>query len=490
MHIQNHYYGWDDTVFTVELHEPGLRGPVPEALVQDLWQTRRFNQAGLETTSGETLVLLDPGRPNPDGGPDFLNARLRIGGIEWHGDVEVHLRSGEWNAHRHGHDPRYNRVVLHVTLEHDLWTGTLRREDGTLLPELVLAPLLETPLRQLLHQFYTQPQEPIPCGACWTRVPDAVKQPWIAHLAQERVHTRQQRLLDRFRTTRDLETLLHEALFAGLGYARNTEAMASLAHRIPLGLLRRIDDPLDREALHLGVAGLLPEPGDLLEADRATADYGMYLRDSFARLQHWLDLPVMPPTAWQFFRLRPANFPPLRIVQGVALAETLLQNDPVGTLVAALRSAAPVEALRQALYARPGAFWETHVRLEKATTRPRDPAIGRERVDALLVNAVLPVLLLHARQQHDPALEATAGELLRQLPAENDEVIRSFETLGTHVHDALTAQGLHQLYRTRCTQGRCLTCAVGQYLLGERNSNPPGEGNPNSHGQAGRTNRL
>jgi hypothetical protein len=465
MHIQNHYYGWDDEVLAVELHEPGLQGPVPEMLVQDLWQTRRFRQTGLETTSGEPIDLLDPGRPNPDGGPDFRDAHLRIGGIEWYGDVEVHLRSGEWNVHRHTHDPRYNRVVLHVALDPDLWTGTLRREDGTLIPELVLAPLLDTPLRQLLHQFYTQSEQAIPCGACWSRVPVSVKQPWIAHLAQERFHARQQCLLGRFRTAGSLETLLHEGLFAGLGYAKNTEALASLARRIPLGLLRRIDDPFDREALHLGVAGLLPEPGDLLEADRATADYGMYLRDSFVRLQHWLDLPVMPRTAWQFFRLRPANFPPLRIAQGVALAEALLQNDPVGTLLTALASSAPVEVLRQTLRARPGPFWDTHVRLEKATTRPRDPAIGQERVDALLVNAVLPVLLLHARQQHDPVLEARIYDLLHQLPAEDDEVTRCFAALGTQAHDAFTAQGLHQLYRTRCTQGHCLTCPVGQHLL-------------------------
>ncbi len=123
-----------------------------------------------------------------------------------------------------------------------------------------------------------------------------------------------------------------------------------------------------------------------------------------------------------------------------------------------------MKALRATLYSTPGAFWETHVRLEK-TTKLRDPGTGSARLDALIANAVVPVLLLHAEQTDDPTLEAAVFDVLRHLPPAQDEVTRRFAALGTKPKDTLTAQGLHQLYRTRCSEARCLTCAIGQFLL-------------------------
>ena len=357
-------------------------------------------------------------------------------------------------------------MVLHVALCADIWTGGLLRADGSPLPELILYPHLDTPLRHLIYEFYTRPAGDILCAGGWSRVPETVSEPWIQELAAERMRAKKDRLAATYLYTPDLDVLLHERLFAALGYAKNADAMTALARRLPLALVRRITDPLDLEALHLGVAGLLPTPADLLDSDRATADYAMDLRDRFERLQLQFEIPVMERTAWRFFRLRPANFPPLRIAQAVALFRPgqLLHRDPLGQLARALRTKDPVKALRAALYSTPGAFWETHVRLEK-TTKLRDPGIGTTRLDALIANAVVPVLLLHAEQTSDPSLEAAVYDVLRHLPPAQDEVTRRFAALGTKPKDALTTQGLHQLYRTRCSEVRCLTCAIGQFLL-------------------------
>lgn len=463
------YIGTGDAVFSVALHEPASRpARVPEALVQDLWQNRRFDARSLTTVGGQALRIRHPGTLNTDSGPDFTEARLEAEGLSWVGDVEVHTSSGTWFTHRHHLDPRYNSTVLHVSLYADLWTGGLHRADGTPLPELILYPYLNAPLRALLHQFYTRPQGDLVCAATWPGVPAGVREPWIEHLAYERLRVKARRLSEQYLHTPSLEALLHERLFAGLGYAKNTSPMAALACRLPLAVCRLLEDPLDLEALHFGTAGLLPVPRDLLRSDRATADYAMDLADRFERLRHRFDVPMMVRATWKFFRLRPVNFPTLRIAQGVGWlhGDGLLAHDPIGRIGAAFRMENPVPALRSLLHIRPLPFWDNHVRLVRSV-RPRNPALGRQRIDDLIVNAVLPVMLLHAEQTGEPALEAAVLAVPARLPAPEDEVLRRFAALGTSARNALAAQGLHQLYRTRCTEARCLSCPIGQYMLGQ-----------------------
>ena len=464
-----YYYTASDGLFEVALHEPdaGLRS-VPEALVQDLWQYRRFDPNGLATTSGKPVTICHPGVLNHDGGPDFRNAHIRIGATDWHGDIEVHVTSRGWFDHKHQHNPRYDSVVLHVVLYPDLWTGGLLRSDGSVLPEVVLHERLERPLRSLLHAFHTSPDKGLLCASRWREVPQAVRDPYVETLGQARLRDRVDTLADAYRYTPSLDDLLHERLFAVLGYAKNADAMATLARRLPCALVRRLTDPLDIEAFHLGTAGLLPSPADLLGADRATADYAMALRDRYDRLQYRFPTPPMRPAQWRFFRLRPANMPPLRIAQAAALMAPggLLRTDPLALLEDALAAPDALRALTELLAVRPGPFWETHLRLDRAT-KPRSPGVGRTRIRRLLVNAVLPLLLLLARQQARPSLEKAALRLYRRLPPEDDEVTRRFKALGTRPDDALDAQGLHQLYRTRCTQARCLDCNIGRHLLGQ-----------------------
>ena len=467
--IAPHFYGFDETVYEVAFHEPGGAARVPEALVQDVWRTQRFDAAGLTTSNGARLEVLDPGMLNTDSGPDFTGAVLRIGGTEWRGAVEIHTASSGWFDHRHHLDGRYDAVVLHVALQADIWTGGLLRADGTPIPELILYPRLQAPLRKLIHDFYTRPAQDLLCASRWREVPADVRDPWIDQLATERVREKARRLAQPSLVPSDLPKLLHESLFAGLGYAKNDEAMRSVARRLPLSLTEGLSDVRNLEALHFGVAGLLPTPADLLQSDRATADYVMDLCERFDRLKHQFEIPAMEKATWRFFRLRPANFPTLRLAQAVALLAPsgLLRRDPIGTLARALRSEDPVAALRSTLRVQASPFWHTHVRLETAT-RPRKAALGRSRIDTLVVNAVAPAMLLYAEQTGDERLEKAVWDVLGRLPVTPNEVTRRFRALGTRPQSALAAQGLHQLYRTRCTEARCLNCPIGAFLLDVR----------------------
>ena len=244
--------------------------------------------------------------------------------------------------------------------------------------------------------------------------------------------------------------------------------METLAERLPLDLLRRTsarDGLIGVEALLFGVAGLVPASFDGF--DTATFGYVARLDERFAHYRQRTPVRPLPVTAWQFFRLRPAGFPTRRLAQAAALLAPggLLAHDPLGTLLDALAQPKPLTALRRLFTTpEPSAYWQTHVRFGKSSKAQR-ASMGRSRADVLMVNAVLPVLLLHARQTDAPALAEQVETLYRKLPGASDEITRRYTAERKKPRHALAAQGMQQLARHFCAEGRCLSCAVGNHLL-------------------------
>jgi hypothetical protein len=251
-----------------------------------------------------------------------------------------------------------------------------------------------------------------------------------------------------------------------LGFAPNAEAMELLARRIPLRRLRRCAERIDAEALLLGAAGLLNPLEDLPPGDDATRDYATALLQRFESSPE-AAAPRMRSDAWQFARLRPANAPARRIAQAAALVTPggLLHCDPLPLLHDALSLSRPITVLRSLLSeTEADPFWRTHIR---PGTRCRDSsaAIGRTRADDIIVNAIIPTLLLAAGRDQDHEMADRAVDLLLELPPGDDRVTRLFAEYGPLATDALEAQGLHHLLKTRCGKGRCLSCTVGRWLL-------------------------
>ncbi|MFN3596307.1 MAG: DUF2851 family protein [Rubricoccaceae bacterium] len=419
---------------------------VPEAVLQDAWAQRLYRPGNLHTHDGLPLLVLDPGTLNLEAGPDFSAARIRIGegpdALEWAGDVEVHRTSGDWIAHRHHDDPAYNRVVLHVVLGPDQHTGTLRRADGTPLPELVLLPHLDRSLRRLIHAFYATPRPTPMCAPRWPDVPVEIQRAWVEALGVERLRVRAERLARRYAQRPDPEALLLAGLFRGLGYRANADAMERLARRFPLALARRLGAARDVLALVTGLSGL-----------HASGLFPDDLTDRFARLREAHALTPLPPGAWHPGG-RPANAPARRLEQAAALfypadgdaPPGLLRHDPLGRLHAALHAERPVAALRRLLQP------------------PGRPAPGRARVDVLLAGAVLPSLLLEAEQREDAHAERAIVATLAALPPEADTVTARFAAAGYAARSLLDTQGLHQLAQHFCDEGRCARCAIGRTL--------------------------
>lgn len=406
---------------------------IPEAAIQDAWVRGLLDASALRTTEGERVQIVDAGRLNRDSGPDVADARIEIGGVLWAGDVEVHRTSGDWAAHGHDRDPAYDRVVLHAVLAADRSTGTLRRSDGSALPEVVLLPHLDRSLRALLRAFYVEPREAPHCGPRWPEVDAGVVRAWVRALGEERLRERARALGAAFGRRPDLDRLLVGRVFRALGYSPNADAMEDLARRLPLPAVRR----LGAEGVHaalLYTSGLLD--ADLFDGDAARA----------ASLARQLDLRPMRPEAWRRGG-RPANAPRRRIAQAAALLAPggALRSDAVARLAEAVRDGTALDLLRP-------------------PTPDGSPPLGRSRAETLLVDAVLPVLLVAAEQGEDPALEAAVVEAFADVPAASDRVVRQFREAGFRPRSALEAQGLHQLARAYCDEGRCARCAVGQAL--------------------------
>ncbi len=427
-------FGGDELLRVTTSEPPHGTAPtvVPEAVVQDLWRMQAIRHGSLRTTGGKPLTILDPGRLNTADGPDFTAAHLRIGSDEWRGDVEVHTSSAEWARHGHPNDPRYNAVILHVTLNADLMTGTLRRPDGTLLPELVLTSHLTRRLHDHLLHFFERPAE-LPCAWTLDASDAGARVAWVRTMAQRR-------LLRRAREAEELGPKALALLAARtLGAPTNASALESLADRLNSDELRRML-PHARERAALIGAGLLTTSGRIETAAELTAAERL-------------------ATPWRYGGIRPAGTPDLRIVQWAGLFTPGRLLGYGGTEHAAERVAArDVSALIEAATAQPTDYWHARYRIGRIS-KPHSPDIGASVRERLITNAVLPVALAMGADVDD------ALACLDALKPESDAHTRRFPPAFARQQTATHTQGLHELHRRYCAPGRCLSCAVGRAAL-------------------------
>ncbi|HEX8299391.1 MAG TPA: DUF2851 family protein [Rubricoccaceae bacterium] len=427
--------GW--TVWPVEplvVSEPGLDA-VPEAVVQHAWGRGLFNHENLQTTEGDAVRIVRTGRLNRASGPDFSGALVHIAGLAWAGDVEIHRTSADWERHGHHTDPAYSRVILHVVLSADARTGTLRRADGSALPELVLLPHLDRSLAAVVRDLATAPDAAPRCRTRWLEVPPALTTDWLRALGAARLRSRAAALGRAYGRRPDLGALLVGRVFRALGYADNADAMETLAARLPLGVVRTLHDPADVLALVVGAAGLTTPlaPHGLAERWAILAPAGLV---------------PMPREAWRRSG-RPANAPRTRLAQAAALVAPggALRTDAVARFALALADG-PDAALD----------------LLRPTPADATPRLGADRARDAFVNAVAPVLMLDADLRGDADLDARVLDTVARLPAARDRITDGFRDAGTPLRRALDAQGAHALARDYCDEGRCARCAVGRHL--------------------------
>ncbi|MBM2840091.1 MAG: hypothetical protein HW412_619 [Bacteroidetes bacterium] len=487
---------------------------IPERFLRHIWQHQRFNTGNLHTADARKVEILFPGIPNNDGGPDFKGARVRIGNITFYGDVELHQGAEEWESHLHQTDQHYNPVILHVVLTADPVTPPSRTASKRLLPLLVLHPYLDDTLRTVWMQAISDDRhercKTIACSSLNDDVSLDIIKRWIERLAHERIEMKIRRFEERLKelideqnliirepypryygnpdeippptkayTRRDFankslwEQLLYEAIMEGLGYSNNTDAFLELAKSMRLNTLRQhgLADTTSVMALLFGAAGLLPSERAVKEKE--ARKFVRTLRRCWKAFHPSFKGRILQPGDWQFFRLRPGNFPTARLASMCFLMHSLFADEGFRSIISVFKKEGLSTKQRtehcHALFRfEPDEFWQHHYRFEQPPSR-QGIAIGSERINDLVLNCILPVVLLYARLFKDQVVRTNALVVLESLPAPQENHITRIlqqQLLKTRARfdSAFSQQGGIQLYKFFCTPVRCSECEIGKHL--------------------------
>lgn len=420
-----------------------------EQLLHYVWKHKIFPLKPLRTTDGQTVEVIDPGIPNADAGLGFFNAKLKIGGVLWVGNVELHLRASAWQLHGHARDAAFNNVILHVVGVADCEVYT---SMGDVVPQLVLACPEEVRLRyDELRQTEIYP----PCYSVLPLLPDLSIHSWLSALQVERFERKTRDITARLeRHGNHWEDVFFITLSRNFGFGLNGEVFEAWASRLPFRAADKHRDNLFQvEALFFGTAGLLEEESD--------GDDGYYagLRREFRYLKHKFELPdPMPAERWRFLRSRPGNFPHVRLAQ---LAWLYHKEQSLFSRVMAAET--PLEAERL-FAASTSPYWEEHFIFRKLSPR-RKKYVGKNALNLILINTVVPFLYAYGVHKADERLCLRATCFLEGLKAEDNRVTRLWSGAGLAVSTAADSQALLQLQREYCERKECLRCRFGYEYL-------------------------
>lgn len=421
-----------------------------EQLLHYVWKHKLFPLKELQTTTGLAVEVIDPGLPNSDAGPDFFNAKLKIDGIRWVGNVEIHTLASDWYRHGHHTDRAYDSVILHVCGEVDRETF---RTTGEEIPQL----LLTTPDYLLKHYEELHRVERYP--SCYPILPTLSKltiHGWLTALQRERFEQKARAIAGRLtRCNNHWEDAFWITLSRNFGFGLNGDAFECWAQLLPFRALEKHRDNLFQvEALFFGVAGLLAE-------EEGDAYYGQ-LRSEYTYLAHKFQLaPPMDRSLWRFLRLRPGNFPTLRLAQ---LAYLYHREQ---TLFSRAMECESVLQLCQQFSAHTSPYWEEHYSFGKSSPQQGKP-VGVRSQQLLLINTVIPFLYAYGLYKADDSLCDRATRLLEELKPENNQVTRRWADAGVAVESAADSQALLQLQKEYCDRKRCLYCRFGYAYLRQK----------------------
>lgn len=492
---------------------------IHERFLRHIWSRQYLDASKLRTCDGRLLKVIDVGVLNLDGGPDFAEAKVRIGSTTFVGDVEIHRTVADWFNHQHQSDPRYNRVVLHVVLEGNPQQPATASLSGRSIPVLVLSDFLSEPIQSIWQKAILDERarkaETIRCFRRNDNIGDVALAGWLRKLATERLELKLQRFEERLKdlayehlmtvrehprtygepategfpeeipppykelTQKDFsrkelwEQVLYEGLMEGLGYAKNREPFVRLARSVTLKRLREsgLDrDEKKREALLFAVAGLLPKIKTLRNRD--SKDYVRGLIRAWNEMRSSFRIPKLRASDWQFFPTRPANFPTLRISAANVLIGGLMNDDLFRTLIQTLKAVDEPEGSRKTLTrllsVQADEFWHHHYDFDQPTKKIM-VALGQSRIDDLLVNTAVPIALLYARIFKDSRVREHTLRFYESFPAvEENALTRLMQSQLLHnrlpLDSASKQQGLIQLYQFYCTEDRCAECEVGRAI--------------------------
>ncbi len=420
-----------------------------ERLLQYIWSAQHFNTSNLETTSGEPVRVIEPGRLNTNQGPDFLDARIQINNELWIGSVELHIRKADWDQHKHSEDENYRNVILHVIWKNEEQINKKAGSDN--LPTLELSPLVSKIMLDRYEQWMNLDCF-IPCQSSIGETETLHLQSWKDRIMIERW----------MRKTEKIKLLLSQNNFhweettwwlmaRNFGNPVNADAFETMARSIPFNIIsRHRNQIIQLEAILLGQSGLLN--GRYKEA------YPNLLQKEYRYQRNKYCLrPILMPV--HFLRMRPGNFPTIRLAQ---LAMLLYSMEHIFSIILESEN---IKSLKKNFDIIANDYWHYHYRLDEAREF-KLKHLGGAMVDSMLMNTVCPLLFAYGYHHGDQKIKDKAIDWMQQISPENNRIIRKFETLGIHCYNSFDSQSILELKSSYCDQKRCLECGIGQGILG------------------------
>ena len=420
-----------------------------ERFLHYLWQYQLFS-TNLQTTLGEKLSVVKVGRYNTNAGPDFLNAQLIINEQKWIGNIEIHIKTSDWYAHNHENDTAFDAIILHVVWEND--TDVFMKNNQPL-PTVEIKNFVDSKVLNNYQRLFTKQLQWIPCEKQIAKVPSFIFSNWLERLYFERLQTKTslvQELL--LKTKNNYEAVLFCMLAKGFGLKVNGEAFLSIATSFDFSILRKVaNSEKQLSALIFGQAGLLEETIE--------EEYFMLLKNEYRFLQHKFGLKPIHKSQLQFFRMRPANFPTIRLAQLTALY--FKQINLFSELMKIKNLADFYTIFNITIFD----FWKTHYTFP-TTSKKSAKKLTKSFIHLLLINVVIPLRFVYKKQQ-DILNQEEILALIQQLPSEKNNIISKFSSIGVCAKNAFETQALLQLKNTYCNAKRCLDCVIGNHILSE-----------------------
>ncbi|WP_370098963.1 DUF2851 family protein [Xanthomarina gelatinilytica] len=419
-----------------------------EDFLHYIWQHKKMSVAHLKTTQHEALEIVSVGQHNTNSGPDFFNAQLKIADQLWAGNVEVHVKSSDWFVHNHETDQAYDNVILHVVWEHDT---EIFRKNNSIVPTLELKEVVDKTVLLNYSKLLSAKDKWINCEADFAEVAPFVLESWLERLYIERLERKSETIEKLLQDSKNnWEAVLFKMLAKNFGLKVNGEAFFSMANAVDFQIIRKLqNNQTTLEALFFGLTGLLDQ--DIQEP------YFLVLQKEYRYLKRKYNLHDTEVVSIQFFRLRPQNFPTIRLSQLATLYHLH------SSLFSQIMEISSLKTIYKLFQVSTSVFWETHYSFGKVS-KPSNKKITKAFVDLLIINTIIPIKFAYARHQGKDVNDFLL-ELIQQIPSEKNSIVSAFNKIKKVSHTAMQSQALIQLKTTYCDKNQCLKCAVGNALI-------------------------
>lgn len=422
-----------------------------EKQLQYIWQQRLFDNSNLFTTKGERVEIIDVGLLNNDAGADMFNAKIRIGTTLWAGDVEIHLRSSDWNRHQHDKNPAYNSVVLHVVKECDC---DVFSENGEKIPQLIL-PILPKVTEKLNLLYHST--ERIACEKEIKNLNPLTKKMWLDALLIERLQRKKEdidALLQQ--NSNNWEEVFYWLLARSFGFGKNSEAFFLLAKSLPLKCLQKHKNNLFQlEAMLLGQSGLLQNV-------KFSDDYVEKLQKEYLFLSQKFQLKPIDAHLWKMLRLRPENFPYVRLAQFSSLVFKSSH------LFSKIFGNNKMDELYNLFQMEVSSYWKTHYVFGKES-KTSSKKLSKSSIDILLINVVVPMLFAYGKHHNELEFCEQALHFLEEIKPESNAIVSHFSSLNFEITSAYDSQAIIQLKQHYCDRKDCLRCRFAYEIFSKNN---------------------